>query len=182
MALNVRGLIHPYIRSSLKHPLSLHLQQGEALGIIGKNGSGKSTFLKMLIGLINPFQGKTTFYTDFDYLGHGDGFCENLSLADHLPILGLSKKDISTFPFSHHRPIRFFSRGQKRLLALEILKASKKSLWILDEPFSNLDEEVEDQVKNFIKNHLEGGGSLVTTSHNEQEWVKILPKMHFYGL
>jgi heme exporter protein A len=164
---------------------------GALLIFKGNNGSGKTTLMKILAGLISPRSG-FVFFEDFEisedyqkyhenisYLGHESANDPDLTLKQNLEFYaGINdSKDsipaiIKFFSLEENldKKCKHLSAGWNRRLALSRLMISKKEVWILDEPFSNLDEEVIDYTLKMIASFCDQGGICVITCHSE---VKI---------
>jgi heme exporter protein A len=173
----------------LFHSLSFSLAPGEMLEVMGPNGSGKTSLLRMLCGLLPPTAGeinwqganisslKEEYLKGLDYLGHANGVKAELSALENLRIAGglngsrpveekitaaLERMGLSG---QEARPVKTLSQGQQRRLALARLLTGGKALWILDEPLTALDTDAVHLVESVLGVHLEGGGMAVLTTH-----------------
>ncbi|HEX8495165.1 MAG TPA: cytochrome c biogenesis heme-transporting ATPase CcmA [Pyrinomonadaceae bacterium] len=173
----------------LFHSLSFSLAPGEMLEVTGPNGSGKTSLLRMLCGLLPPTAGeinwqganisllKEEYLGQLAYLGHTNGVKAELSALENLRIAGglngnrLSEEKINAalermgLSGQEARPIKTLSQGQQRRLALSRLLTGGKALWILDEPLTALDTDAVHLVESVLAEHLEGGGMAVLTTH-----------------
>ena len=171
--------------------LSFTLEKGQLMMLEGRNGSGKTTLLRALCGLYLPdegeilWQGKTIKKQDEDYrqellyLGHLNAIKADLTVLENLRfntlLAGESVSDddlmvaldtIGLFAFEDF-PTSQLSQGQKRRVALARLLVSKATLWILDEPFVALDIGAVELLQSIIVNHVENGGMVILTTHQE---------------
>ncbi|MEE9343712.1 MAG: cytochrome c biogenesis heme-transporting ATPase CcmA [Gammaproteobacteria bacterium] len=169
--------------------LSFALKPSQVLLIEGRNGSGKTSLLRMLSGIRMPDEGDITWNnndifklsTDYReniaYVGHKDGVKldltanENLSFAKNLgnpdPKINNEAALDAVFMTGFEDVLaRKLSAGQQRRLALARLLVTKSKLWILDEPFTSLDVDGISVVEKLIKNHLSEEGMLVMSSHH----------------
>ena len=167
-------------------PLDLHVRAGEALLVHGGNGSGKTTLLRMLAGLLPPASG--SIHVDgapashesvaraTSLLGHLLGHKGELSVAENLRFaIGMSgcRKGISIelalasvgLAGQDDAPARRLSAGQKKRLALARMLLVPARLWLLDEPYANLDLEGIALVNRMVERHLATGGAALITSH-----------------
>jgi heme exporter protein A len=171
--------------------LSFVLRGGELLRVAGANGSGKSSLLRILCGLLSPGAGEVRwkgagirglreeYATQLVYLGHAPAVkdeltpAENLEIACRLAGLTLSTQHIQgaldRFGLSRKdSPVKKLSQGQRRRAALARLALSEEiPLWLLDEPFSALDAAATRLVETLIDGHAARGGSVVFTTHQE---------------
>jgi heme exporter protein A len=169
--------------------LSFSLEAGELLEVSGPNGSGKTSLLRMLCGLLAPSDGeilwqgtniqtlKEEYLSRLAYLGHANGVKAELSASENLRISsGLAgvSPDAEKIGAALERmgleereafAAKTLSQGQQRRLALARLLVSGKALWVLDEPLTALDKRAVHLVESVIAEHLEGGGMAVLTTH-----------------
>jgi heme exporter protein A len=174
--------------------LDVRLRGGELLRIAGANGSGKTSLLRILCGLLAPTHGfvrwhgedirrlREEFWGRLVYIGHANAIKDDLSAAENLAIAcALGGHTIASGPLraalerldiggSARRPARVLSQGQRRRVALARLALSGQSpLWILDEPFTALDAGAVDIVQELIAGHVARGAAVVYTTHVELE-------------
>ena len=170
--------------------LSFSLGPGELLEVGGANGSGKTSLLRMLCGLLQPAAGeilwggkkigalKEEYLKELAYLGHAGGVKAELSAAENLRIhcglAGGRRPDDEKIAAAlermglggnRWRPVKTLSQGQQRRLALARLLVSGRALWILDEPLTALDSAAVRLVQTVVEEHLEAGGLAVLTTH-----------------
>jgi len=167
--------------------LSLALEAGEVLQIAGRNGAGKSSLLRILAGLAEPADGQIhykgvalakaadDYAADLCFIGHLSGVqpqltalenlafwraCFQLDVADDwalLANLGLAGlEDI---------PCQLLSAGQQRRVSLCRLWLTRAKIWILDEPFTALDQAAIAQLQQRISLHCQEGGAVLLTTH-----------------
>lgn len=169
--------------------LSFRLEPSQTLLVEGRNGSGKTSLLRMLCGIRMPDEGRITWKdrdifklsTDYlasiAYVGHKDGVKLDLTAGENLAFiksLGNPEHSISNesaldavFLSGYDDvPARKMSAGQQRRLALARLIITWSQLWILDEPFTSLDTQGIELIENLIRKHLSNGGMLVMSSHH----------------
>lgn len=170
--------------------LSFRLGTGEFLRVSGANGSGKTSLLRVLCGLLTPSRGcvrwkgepvaalREEYARQLVYLGHapavkGDLTAEeNLSIACTLAGVAASrdavKSALARFALPHDVPVRRLSQGQRRRAALARLALSGAvPLWLLDEPFAALDAEGIERLGALLSGHAEKGGAIVFTTHQD---------------
>jgi heme exporter protein A len=167
------------------------LDDGELLHVAGPNGSGKTTLLRMLCGLVEPahgavhWQGKPIAHWGEDYfaqlthLGHANAVKGDLTCHENLQfparLAGVTVTDAELDAALDHLdlsgcgdlPSRVLSQGQKRRLGLARLLVAETRLWILDEPFNALDTAAVAKIRATVEQHVNGGGIVVLTSHQD---------------
>ena len=171
--------------------MNFSLEGGELLYVHGHNGSGKTTLLRTLCGLILPEEGEVRWnganvrrlreeYTkDVLYLGHKNGIkgdltgLENLRISSVLDGFELAESDawkaLEDIGLDGHEdlPTKVLSQGQKRRVALARLLVNRSKLWVMDEPFTALDKQAVALLQSVIGAHLDKGGLVVLTTHQE---------------
>lgn len=167
--------------------LSFQLRNGEMLLVEGMNGSGKSSLLRLLTGLSTPSSGEIFWYSkniqtirqeyteQLHYIGHTNGVkqgltvAENLQLTQHYSLSTSATLDILSplqlIPFKHTL-IKNLSAGQKRRVALARLFMISRKLWLLDEPLTALDTDIQSFFLARLEMHLQQGGMVIMSSHH----------------
>jgi len=171
--------------------LEFALNSGELLFIEGANGSGKTSLLRGIAGLLEFETGyvswdgqKVTdayqlFRSELVWLSHRVGFKEELNLLENLQFesalrsSSMEKADAVIERLSLARlgslPFRYLSAGQQRRVALARMVLANARLWMMDEPFTNLDKAGRGLVAELISEHLGVGGLCIIASHQTVE-------------
>ena len=171
--------------------VSFRLPAGGALVLTGANGSGKTSLLRLLAGLIGAAAGRLAWGSApladdvaghrarLHYVGHQDGVKPGLTpretLAFWAALRGVDVRrrapllDAALAAFALERvadwPCRWLSAGQRRRLALARLFVAPASLWLLDEPFSALDRDNRMRLERAIEAHRAQSGRIVLATH-----------------
>ena len=168
--------------------LSFTLKAGQAVLVEGRNGSGKTSLLRILCGIRQPDEGTihwnggdiyrlaTGYNAATAWVGHKDGIKLELTAEENL-VFARSLGTPSALEISEALDAMELggfddviainlSAGQKRRLALARLLVTRSPLWILDEPFTSLDTHGISLIENMINTHLADGGMLAVTSHH----------------
>ena len=169
------------------------LAAGELLHISGKNGAGKSSLLRILAGLATPDEGEVLWcgeplshsssHSDFAqslcFIGHLSGVQPQLTALENLEFwqaaFALKKTDyyavLATLGLAglEDIPCQMLSAGQQRRVSLARLWLTQAKLWILDEPFTALDQSAIKLLQQRFKQHLEQGGAIILTTHQAME-------------
>lgn len=160
------------------------VESGQALTISGRNGAGKSSLLRMVIGLL-PIAGgrlaleggdpELSIAEQAHYLGHLDALKGSLSVAENLGFwagfFGLRSAELRAaletvgLAGLAGLPAAYLSAGQRRRLSIARLIAVPRPIWLLDEPTSTLDAAAQDRLAELMGAHLAGGGLILAASH-----------------
>ncbi|MBY0418177.1 MAG: cytochrome c biogenesis heme-transporting ATPase CcmA [Pararheinheimera sp.] len=167
--------------------LSFQLSAGQVLYIQGKNGAGKSSLLRLLAGLTSPEDGQILFHgkplsaqpeffaDQLLFIGHQSGIHPQLTALQNLAFWSALNEQQLADPYQllsslglvglEDIPCFMLSAGQQRRVSLARLWFTKKPLWILDEPFTSLDQQLIAKLEYHFLQHLSTGGVIVLTSH-----------------
>jgi heme exporter protein A len=168
--------------------VSFGVRAGEFLKITGPNGVGKTTLLRVVCGLLPAESGTVhwrgrvvrstndEFHTEMAYLGHLNSLKADLTARENLRFLAGLRQSLTDADVDAaldrvgilsrgDLPARSLSAGQKRRLALARLLLAGATLWILDEPVTNLDTAGYDLVEELITEHVRKGGLAMSAAH-----------------
>lgn len=195
--LQAQGLAYARNDEPVFGPLDFRLDRGEVVLIEGDNGSGKTTLLKVLSGLLEPVSGSIQLDGEeltlarlshqVALLGHLPGLKADLSAKENLdftigvfglragaaPALALASVGLEGY---ENVLVRQLSAGQKKRVALARLLLVPAALWLLDEPYANLDKEGIDLVNRLLDAHARRGGAALVTSHGAYAFTSGTPR------
>jgi heme exporter protein A len=167
--------------------LVFELIPGQVLLLEGKNGSGKTSLLRILCGFREPDTGQVTwcgdaindsrYYADMAYVGHLDGVKKELTVLENLKVsLALGRTGQYSIQQALNKVhlvnyedalVQSLSAGQKRRLSLARLLITQNIVWILDEPFTSLDKQGIMLIESLMSEHCAKGGMIILTSHHD---------------
>ncbi len=157
-------------------PVSFDLEAGGLLLVTGANGCGKTTLIRVLAGFLHPTSGNYTCQAPSTaYVGHQLAIKDDLSVIENLrfmrDFLGFRQRSCKAvlqrlrLERVSSQLARTLSAGQRKRCALGRLLLADSKLWLLDEPYSNLDHEGVGLVNDILVNHLSAGGACVLATH-----------------
>jgi heme exporter protein A len=170
--------------------VSLDLRPGQLTHISGPNGTGKTTLLRVVSGLLRPEQGRAWWYgrpissvsgeyqAQMAYASHEPALKSDLTALENLRFaVGLKRRvtagELRAFlertgvAACADLPARVLSAGQRRRVVMARVLAMNASLWLLDEPFTNLDAAGTELVSGLLQSHVLDGGLALVVAHHD---------------
>jgi heme exporter protein A len=170
--------------------VSAQIDRAELLHVSGPNGAGKTTLLRVVSGLLRPEQGRVTWLgrsiskspTDYQaalaYAAHEPALKGDLTALENLRFSVGLKRPVTLAELRAalartgvvacaDLPARVLSAGQRRRVSLARVLAMQASVWLLDEPYANLDAAGSDLVSELLQEHVTAGGIALVVAHRE---------------
>ena len=186
--------------NKLLDDISLEVSEGEAVGIVGGNGSGKTVLMKCMLGFFANFDGEIVvnderivkdieFAENTGFIIETPGFMPNMSGYENLKVLaGVNKiagnneireymKLVGLDPDSKKK-VRKYSLGMKQKLALAQAMMEKPRVLILDEPFNGLDKGMVEKMRRVLQDEKNRGTAIFMASHNEKDIESLCDRVY----
>ena len=181
--ITVEGLFKNFKNKALFNNFSLSIEQNTIHAIVGPNGSGKTSLLRILTGLYQPDQGEVQVKTDHAMLLENDYLYEDKSGLENLKLFGLYF-DYQLYGYEDYaelleikndldRKVSTYSKGMKRKLSLLIIVMMQRGIIFLDEVTSGVDPISRRQIRELIALLKRNGKTIVITSHDLDEIEKV---------
>jgi len=203
--IELRNVSKSYAKGRVKavDDLTLTVRPGEIFGFLGPNGAGKTTTIKMIVGLLKPDRGAVVV-AGFDvrkeplrakalttYVPDTPAVYERLTGLEYLnfigDVYGVSKKDrlariekgLEVFELSSAvgSPIQSYSHGMKQKIVLIAALLPAPRVMVLDEPMVGLDARSAHHMKNLLREHCQGGGTLFFSTHIMEVAEKVCDRL-----
>mgnify|MGYP001391657744 CR=1 FL=1 len=203
--LEAKGLVKVYNRRRVVNGISLRVEEGEIIGLLGANGAGKTTCFKMICGMLDPDDGQV-FLKDQDvtgwpmykrardcgmgYLAQDSSVFSKLSVEQNLNMMielqdirGRKKRELCNklldrFSISEIRKTKAgkVSGGERRRLEIARCLVANPEIVMLDEPFSGVDPVTVQSIQDTIQLLRKEGISILITDHAVREMLEIVDR------
>lgn len=161
--------------------LSFCIESGQALALTGANGSGKTSLLRVMAGLLAPERGALAWNDAampddvIHWAGPDIALKTDLTVKENLEFWGLGADTDAALSRLNmgalaDTPVRFLSFGQRRRASLCRLFLTPRPLWLLDEPETGLDAQNAQALRALVREHTHGGGMAVIATHRPELW------------
>ena len=169
MNINIRNLTKKYGKKEIFKNFSLEIETGKVTALMGKSGFGKTTLIRILMGLEKYDEGKITGLENqkISTVFQEDRLCENLSAITNISIVCGKETSIREISAELEK-IKTLSGGMKRRVAIIRCIMAKSDIIIFDEPLKGLDEITKKNVINYLKEKIRGKTVIIVTHDIEE--------------
>ncbi|MBS1829845.1 MAG: heme ABC exporter ATP-binding protein CcmA [Acidobacteria bacterium] len=194
-AVSVEGIWKFYGDYPALREIDFVVEEKQCLALLGRNGAGKTTMLRMLAGLLRPQRGTIRLFgrdsheaearASFGVLGHGIGVYDELSAMENLRLFAkvysvpdaekAAKDWLVRTQLDHVADslVREFSRGMRQRLAVARAFLHNPSLLLLDEPFTALDDRAIALLQSLLKDAVNRGATVIMSTHQLREAMEL---------
>jgi ABC-type multidrug transport system ATPase subunit len=186
IVLEVTDLVKNFKKVQAVKSINMNLRKGEVLGLLGPNGSGKTTTLAMLLGILHPTKGSFSWFNNgtkdenrkrIGSLLETPNFYPYLNAYDNLKVIGIIKNvsnlteriqsvlELVDLKERGKRPFRTYSLGMKQRLAVAGALLSNPDVLVLDEPTNGLDPQGIAEMRQLIIDIAKEGKTIILASH-----------------
>ena len=204
--LQAKGLVKRYSGRTVVNNVSLTVNQGEIVGLLGRNGAGKTTSFRMVIGMVPPNAGRVTFdgvdvtgmpmykraRRGIGYLSQEPSIFQRLTVRDNImailelmPLPKAARNErcdhlLEQFSLSHvsRQLARTLSGGERRKLEIARALVTNPTMILLDEPFSGVDPIAVGDLQHEIRALRDRGISILLTDHNVRETLTVTDRTY----
>ena len=204
--LETRDLVKRYSGRVVVNKISISIARHSIVGLLGRNGAGKTTSFRMIMGMITPDAGSVAFEDQditnlpmykrarlgIGYLSQEPSIFQRLSVRDNLyailETMSIAKSQrnrkadmlIERFALTEvaNSQGRFLSGGERRKLEIARAMVTDPSLILLDEPFSGVDPITVEELQQEIRRLVAGGVSILITDHNVERTLEVVDKAY----
>lgn len=196
----ISNLIKRYGKLEVLKGIDVNIQQGKVTSIVGPNGSGKTTIIKIILGLVKPDYGKISikgeningnyeYRNNIGYMPQLASFPENLIVLEVINMVkdirnnqpSFEDNYIKLFELSSEltKPVKTLSGGTRQKLSAVISLMFDPMILIFDEPTAGLDPVASSRFKNIIQNEREKNKTIILTSHIMSEIEELADEIIF---
>lgn len=186
-----------YLNKKALREINLDIIPGKIVGLLGPNGSGKTTFLKIAAGILHPSKGEILIdgetpgiYTKsiVSYLPDNEYLLKWMKVKDAVMYFKdfysdfneKKAKDMLVFmKLDENSTVRSLSKGMKEKLKLTLVLSRKSKLYVLDEPLGGVDPTTREQILNAIVNNFSKNSSMIITTHLVNDIERIFDDVVF---
>lgn len=169
--------------------LNVQILQNRIIGLVGDNGQGKTTLLKLMAGILQPDEGKILRYTtQISYLMPRDIFYDWMRVKDAVQYYSLHYRNfreekacglIEKTGFDKKALLRKLSDGQRERLLLILAVCTEAELYLLDEPMSGADAAFKQDIRRFLMEYLPEGATIIMATHLLRDFEQLFDEVLF---
>lgn len=186
--LEVSGLRKKYGKKEILKDISFRIECGEQVAVVGKNGCGKSTLMRIMAGILKPDAGQIRYFGQdalkmkgnlrkyCGYVPQENPLMEELSVRDNLKLWGGGKDErtlelLELFQLKEllKMPVEKLSGGMKRRVSIVCAMIDNPPIMLMDEPTTALDLYYKESIRDWMRRYTENNGMIVMTTHDEGE-------------
>lgn len=195
--LKAENICKSYLNKKALQGANLTIQEGKIVGLLGPNGSGKTTFLKIAAGILHPSAGQlfidgqkpgvytksiVSYLPDTEYLFKWMKIKDAVQYFKDFYVDFDEKKAFELLEFmklDSNSSIKSLSKGMKEKLKLTLVLSRKAKLYILDEPLGGVDPTAREKILDAIINNFSGNSSMIITTHLVNDIERIFDDVAF---
>lgn len=195
--IELKNLTKRYGPETVLNSVNLTLKEGRIIGLLGPNGSGKTTIIKLLNGLIPPTEGSISVFGNpvgietkkmISYLPERTYLDPNMNVMDCIRYFKDFYEDFDEtkaltltekLEINRKKKLKTLSKGTKEKIQLILVMSRKARLYILDEPIAGVDPAGRDYILDTIMNNFESGATLLICTHLISDIERILDDVIF---
>ena len=190
MMLEISGLAKKYGKKVILDNISFYADKKEQVAIVGKNGCGKSTLMRIMAGILKPDAGQMQYFGQdvrknarlfqkyCGYVPQDNPLMEELSVRDNLKLWGgirnaQTQELLKQFQLDEmlKMPVEKLSGGMKRRVSIVCAMLGYPPVMLMDEPTTALDLFYKESIHNWMRQYVEDEGIIIMTTHDEQEII-----------
>ena len=195
--LEIKNLYKNYGEKQVLNNITLTVPQGKIIGLLGKNGTGKTTLIKLINGLLTPTEGEIIFEGEkigpqsklnIAYLPERTYLDKSMTINETLKFfkefysnfdIDKAKDLLKKLDLYENQKIIKMSKGMQEKVQLVLVMSRKADLYILDEPLGGVDPATRDYILDTILTHFNEGASIIISTHLISDIERILDEVIF---
>ena len=195
--LEIKNLYKNYGEKQVLNNITLTVPQGKIIGLLGKNGTGKTTLIKLINGLLTPTEGEIIFEGEkigpqsklnIAYLPERTYLDKNMTINETLKFfkefysnfdIDKAKDLLKKLDLNENQKIIKMSKGMQEKVQLVLVTSRKADLYILDEPLGGVDPATRDYILDTILTNFNEGASIIISTHLISDIERILDEVIF---
>lgn len=195
--LEIKNLYKNYGEKQVLNNITLTVPRGKIIGLLGKNGTGKTTLIKLINGLLTPTEGEIIFEGEkigpqsklnIAYLPERTYLDKSMTINETLKFfkefysnfdIDKAKDLLKKLDLDENQKIIKMSKGMQEKVQLVLVMSRKADLYILDEPLGGVDPATRDYILDTILTNFHEGASIIISTHLISDIERILDEVIF---